>query len=463
MKNRKNMLIIPAAFTTAAIIIPISNIHAAGFYLSAPESVNENSPFSVTVGGDVVGRFDVSVTNGSSNTPNLFIESIGNIGSFTITPNGEGPVYVKVVATDVTDSKYNTVSGAQGVTVNIKKKAPVTPPSSNQSNNKHNDVKQEDTKISEKTPLKEDVHTPKDKKKETTFIEASLKKDTIFEISSSLDSADLIKGFEKKKIELIDINGKKKKVEAYEHMESKIHVIYARIKGEKNYQFYLLDKDNKSIISTFKQVAIAGREYGIVDDLNTFEYCKNILNDTSFFEETTINIDSASYRGFNYKDTNYKNYHLIYLMNEKGELMMYQYETTSKTLQPFKLFIKTEMKDIKPIDEPVINDTLTGELTLREKFIIAVSSILVIFICISTLIRQKRINKKFKMQIEKIKESMITTNENPRCQEIEATRILPTLRPQDSELSEEIVEDDEIAKNKDEEDIKEIPDFKRKK
>lgn len=474
MKTKNKFLIIPAAFAVASIVTPVKDVHAASFYLSAPESVDANSPFTVTVGGDVVGRFDVSVSNGSSNTSSLFIESIGGIGSFTITPNGKGPVYVKVTATDAADSKYNTVSGAQGVTVNINKNKPSSPTSNNQTNSSKEEIKTENKETSEPTLLKENENVDKDKDKneKQSFVEASLRKNMIYEVSASLDSADLIKGFEKKKIEIVDKNNKKRKIEVYQHLESKINVIYARLKGEKEFQFYLLDKTNETIVSSFKQVGLAGKTYGIVDDLNTFSYCKDVLNDTSLFKESTVNIDSASYRGFNYKDDNFKNYHLVYLMNEKGELMMYQYETTSETLQPYTMFIKTEIKNVKPISESSDKTSLTSELTLREKLIIAASSSLVVLTFIFSLIRRKRLNKKFKTQLEKIKETKLIKEEDEDSEEIDKTRILPSIILQNEETeddmemvnNEEINNDDSIEKdNTDTEEDEFIPDFKRKK
>lgn len=48
---------------------------------------------------------------------------------------------------------------------------------------------------------------------------------------------------------------------------------------------------------------------------------------------TTVKIDNYELNGWTFKDTAFENYALIYVMDEKGNMVYYQYEATEKTLQ----------------------------------------------------------------------------------------------------------------------------------
>ncbi|MCB6603843.1 hypothetical protein LI129_23865, partial [Erysipelatoclostridium ramosum] len=46
---------------------------------------------------------------------------------------------------------------------------------------------------------------------------------------------------------------------------------------------------------------------------------------------TTVKIDKYELNGWTFKDAAFENYALLYVMDEKGNMVYYQYEATEKT------------------------------------------------------------------------------------------------------------------------------------
>ena len=90
-------------------------------------------------------------------------------------------------------------------------------------------------------------------------------------------------------------------------------------KGEKN--FYLYD-EKEGVISIFIPVTVLGRNVYIID----------VKVDNVKFNK--VQIDNNTFNGWTFKDD--KNYSLIEVMNQKGEKVIYQYESTENTLQLYR-------------------------------------------------------------------------------------------------------------------------------
>lgn len=379
------------------------NVKAAGFYLiSSANQVNVGQSFTVSINGDVAGRFDASVSNGRLNTSSIFIDSVGSGGSFTVTPTGSGTTYVTVTATDATNSSYQAVTGSQGISVTVVAPNHNTNANTNTNTNtnentmtNNTDIENDSNKINEDSEQNEnDIELLTNKNNNVETITYSSKKYGKIALVKSLDSAPILDNFEKKKI---TIKSLKTEIEAYQHLESKEYVIYGKVEKDDSAEsiYYLYDDKNDKIISSYRQSAILGNIYGIVDDLNTLTNCEKITNSKSVFKETPFTIDGVEYKGFAFKDKNYKNYHLILLKNQKGELKIYQYEKTSHTLQPYQFYIYQKDRTLHDLLNPqtlhldIVDFVFLGALGL----VLAILILVIIVILIKHRNRKKKNSK----------------------------------------------------------------------
>ena len=137
--------------------------------------------------------------------------------------------------------------------------------------------------------------------------------------------------------------------------------------GEKN--FYLYDTKNKKITSIFKPTSILGKNVFLVDLTNKEQQLEGM-------KYQKITIDKQEMMGWEFDDKNFKNYSLIYVMNENGEMQYYQYEKTQNTLQLYSGSAPVTQKAY----ESLVND-LKSANTLKIVFI----SLTVIFALMSAL------------------------------------------------------------------------------
>ncbi len=108
----------------------VMGVDAASFNVSSSvKSVAPNGSFTVSIGGDAIGRVDLSVTNGSISTTSVWVEQ--NTQTITVIAGMSGQVTVTATPvigfSDADANLYNP--GARTVTVNvITPSTPVTPP-----------------------------------------------------------------------------------------------------------------------------------------------------------------------------------------------------------------------------------------------------------------------------------------------------------------------------------------------
>jgi len=369
--------------------IPMT-VSAAGFAIStSAEQVTVGDSFTINVLGSVAGRFDATVTSGSLNTNSIFIDNVGDGGSFTVKATEAGSIYVKVVATDATDSSYEAVTGSQGLVIKVVDKQsqrPSKPAESNGNSSSGNssnstssaDKNQTSINTQQTETSTENVETDtKTEEKVETVETVTLKSDSVgvVEIFKSLESADILEGFDKVELSVVTKDKKEEKVEAYKNPHNDEYVLFGQngsAKGQENSFFLYCDKE-KEIVSTFRMVAILGNKYGVVNELNTLENVSILLGDTDNFYQTKTLIDKVEYNSFGYNDERLKNYTVLYLMDETGKYGLYQYEKTSQTLQPYtsafldgKLNIESfeDLKKLKLEDLNVLDYTFMGSTGL---------------------------------------------------------------------------------------------------
>lgn len=99
-------------------------------------------------------------------------------------------------------------------------------------------------------------------------------------------------------------------------------------KQEKNY--YIYNEDKNLIESIYIPVTLFLKNYAVVDIKEDEE-----LN--TGFKEADIEIDSQVLPGYEFESKDFKNYALLYLMDENGDKNFYQFERSENTLQKYSL------------------------------------------------------------------------------------------------------------------------------
>ena len=118
MKKILNMAVLVAVLVFSTVII-----NATSFSVSANKStVAPGGTFQVNINVAGEGRFDIQVTNGSASISSFWYPEHKSV---TITAGQSGTVSVKVIATSVSDTSAQAVTGSQTVSVGIV--APTTP------------------------------------------------------------------------------------------------------------------------------------------------------------------------------------------------------------------------------------------------------------------------------------------------------------------------------------------------
>ena len=137
-------------------------------------------------------------------------------------------------------------------------------------------------------------------------------------ILTNLDEVTPPSGFEKAKVK---VSGKER--DGWYNAASKIYLIYLADKDMvKN--FYMVE--NQQVTSIYKPIQLLGKSLVMID-------VPDVLQKKNGMKFTTITIDNQKLKGWTFKDKNFQNYYLIYVMDTKGNVKYYQYEKTEETLQ----------------------------------------------------------------------------------------------------------------------------------
>ena len=109
--------------------------------------------------------------------------------------------------------------------------------------------------------------------------------------------------------------------------------------GEKSFYVY---EDGKGVTSKFTPMGLLGRNLYILDISKEMQKMEG-------FTYGEVTIDDKKMMGWTFNNPEFKNYALIYVMKDNGEMVYYQYESTEKTLQIYSgavPYTQTELDEI---------------------------------------------------------------------------------------------------------------------
>ena len=87
--------------------------------ISSKASVAPGGTFTLRASKDVIGRIDVSVTNGRVSTGSFWTENGSPDQTVTVTANYSGTVVVNVTCSSCSDTNGNRITGSDSVSVRI--------------------------------------------------------------------------------------------------------------------------------------------------------------------------------------------------------------------------------------------------------------------------------------------------------------------------------------------------------
>ena len=379
-----------AVFIVAAGIWNLSGfIHAASLSVTASAStiyVGDSVTFTVSASG---GAGNVSVSGAANGT--YWLENSSQ--SFTVTASAEGTLTVSASGTlgDFNTEKDVPVSGSASVQVVTRPtEAPKNETPQKQETQKPEEKKQEEKKLSSNANLaslsiSQGTLNPKFSASKTQYTvnlngdvssikvnattadskamvygtgTKSLKpgKNTIsvsvaaedgstkeYTITVNVDETPLVyvsyngaklgfvrslDGVDKpaKSFEAVKIKVDGKEVKAWKSNLLKKTVVYLQNDKTKEKNYYINNTDTNTVETMLRPMALLGNNVFVVD------VPKN-LQTREGMNFTTVKIDNYELNGWTFKDTAFENYALIYVMDEKGNMVYYQYEATEKTLQ----------------------------------------------------------------------------------------------------------------------------------
>ena len=355
----------------------INDVHAASFTMSASTStVAPGGSFTVTFGGDCTGRVNLSVSNGTLSSSAEWVE--GNRVSVSVKAGSSGTVVVTASPSegfsDMNGEPFNP--GSRSVSVSIVKpqtSKPSTPskPQTNTPVKQPADVTLKELTVSEgelspafnKDLLEYEVIVGNKTEKinitaKATNANAKVEGngeitlseiETLVSIKVSNDGenkeykvkiiketpvvtiddlgvlnnfrgADALEGFEDYKVTIndIEVNAKKNPI-----LDT---VVVFTLDDEGNKAYYIYDEKKGKLTSIYKPIALLGKNYVIVT-------VPDKLQKLEGFVFGKVKIGESELEGWSYKDRSFKNYKLVYLMDENGKTNLYQYEESEQTLQ----------------------------------------------------------------------------------------------------------------------------------
>lgn len=135
----------------------------------------------------------------------------------------------------------------------------------------------------------------------------------------NLDGLEIPKGFIETTLKVKD-----KEVVAWKNDVTKQVLVYLiNEKNEKNFYLY-----HNQIVSIYKPIMINGRNFIQI------EVPKNIQTQAGLIFKKVM-IDENQLDGWKFEENQFKNYTLLYLMDESGKTSFYQYESTEKSIQKY--------------------------------------------------------------------------------------------------------------------------------
>lgn len=357
--------------------------HAADFKISSSvSSIAPNGSFTVNVKVPGAGRFTATALNATVSSSSFWCEDACSI---TAKASSNGVAQVTIKAEDATGWDETLITGSKSVNVSIVKPSNNTPTKpvvvAKSSDNKLNTLK-----------LSEGVLKPTFSPDKTEYNvslkgnDIKLKVNAIANHSKATISGageiELVPGKNEIKIKVTAENGNPKiytlnvdveevpvanltyknnkygiislpadviamdgfeeiecdyagtKIEAIRNNFKEITLIYLLNEETKESNYFIYDDFNDKIISYYKPISLSTNSDSSGYNISLVEVPEEI-KEMDGFEFTTINVDEQEMMGWIYEDKSFTNYKLFYALDENGEGKLYQYEDTSKTIQPY--------------------------------------------------------------------------------------------------------------------------------
>ncbi len=433
------------------------SVKAATFKMTASKTqISPNETFSISVGGDCIGRVNISVTNGTASANSVWVEQ--NYQTVNIKAGGSGSVTVTATPTvgfsDADANEYKPGARSVKATIvsqntNTSQEKPDTKPNTdtstkpntsgsnnNSNNNTKNPVKKEpETEVKSANNLLSSLNINSgtlEPNFDTNINEYSvdLPKDikTIAINAEAQDSKSRIEGTGERElnpgeniieIKVIAENNEERiyKIKAYAYEEPEVYLKYKEneigvvkdlrkiaipegfnkkehtinnqtinifegehfsiiygIDSEERSNFYIIDTEKNECINKIVPIAIA----------NHFLYLVDLEEEKEGFEISTQIIEEKEIIGYKFKN-GFEDYFLLSVMNNKGEIKEYLYETKEGTLQLYSGSAPIDYNSYKELEK---------DENVKQIVIYILSGLLILsIICISFLLLKLRKEK----------------------------------------------------------------------
>ena len=129
------------------------------------------------------------------------------------------------------------------------------------------------------------------------------------------------KAFEKTKIKINNTE-----VPAWKSEAQNITLLY--LNGDDGNNFYIYDEKTQKVTSIYKPVGVLGQNLIIVNVPANLQTRSNM-------KFTTIEVDKVKFPGWTFEDESFKDFAIIYALDQNGKEVYYQYDSKEKTLQRF--------------------------------------------------------------------------------------------------------------------------------
>lgn len=129
----------------------------------------------------------------------------------------------------------------------------------------------------------------------------------------------LSKAFDETKIKVDGIE-----IPAWKNKALNITLVYLQSEGTEGY--YIYDETKQEVVSVYEPMAVLGQNIVRID-------VPENLQKREGMNFTKVKVDGKEFTGWTFDDKNLENYALIYVMNDAGKYVYYQYEKTQNTLQ----------------------------------------------------------------------------------------------------------------------------------
>ncbi len=436
------------------LILGALPVNAASFSMRASSTqVSPNGTFTISVGGDCIGRVNLSVNNGTLSTSSVWVEQ--SYQTVTVTAGGSGTVTVTATPTagfsDPDANEYNP--GARSVTVSIIDNTSV--PNNNNNNNNNSkpyskpqtptyvDNRSTNNMLSSITVSSGTLSPAFDTNISEYTVQLASNTTSITVNAESSDSKARINGIGEKQLEVgnneiiisvVAENGAERiyKIIAYVDETPQVYLKYKdkeigvvrNLKGItipegfnqaqhpindysidifNNGNFSILyginDQNEKSfyIIDTTKNECIS--KIVPIKINNNYLYLVDLDDEKEGFEKGVTTVNNVEIQGYKFKD-GFDNYFLLSVMNNNGEMVEYIYEANERTLQLYSNFAPITYEKYKTLAQ--VTDEQYKELTQKlkiEQIIICIVSILLILSIISSVVlfiklKRGKINEK---------------------------------------------------------------------